>query len=238
MSRSTLFIKTNLRPLLYGLFVLSGLFILNACESPANSPQKQLAVLLDEGDLALQEDRLTIPEENNAYYFYSQALSLSPAHPRALEGLESIQARYLELAEQALKQKNITKAKNMLKRAEKVLPATLESKALRTKISLTEKRKKQKTGTKKNKAAPKEEGVKYMLSISDLNAKNRNIRKRLLLIGEHAAQTQSKVIIDARNQEEAEWIYKQVQYGATGHQLRKEFRISLYPHIVVLTKPE
>ena len=75
---------------------------------------------LGEGDLAAS--RLTTPSGNNALERYREVLDLDNGNAVALEGLERIVVRYVQLAEQATAKENFASARSFLGRGEKVLP--------------------------------------------------------------------------------------------------------------------
>jgi MSHA biogenesis protein MshN len=60
---------------------------------------------------------LTSPIEDNAYNFYQKILALDSNNHDALEGLDSIAARYLRKAEEAAQQRNLQQAETFLQRA-------------------------------------------------------------------------------------------------------------------------
>lgn len=89
-----------------------------------NVVQKQLKVyeLIDKASRAMTLDRLTSPESDNAYLYYSQLLVLDAANPVALDGLKKITDRYLQMADQALKKNNLQRANEYLEKARIVSP--------------------------------------------------------------------------------------------------------------------
>jgi serine/threonine-protein kinase PpkA len=60
---------------------------------------------------ALDAYRLTTPAEDSAYFYYQQALALSPGHAEALQGIDRIADRYADLAERNIDQYNYSQAK-------------------------------------------------------------------------------------------------------------------------------
>lgn len=58
--------------------------------------------LLQSAEQALAVDRLTVPESNNAFYFYSTILLADPANKDALQGIEQVKQRYLALIDGAI----------------------------------------------------------------------------------------------------------------------------------------
>ena len=63
---------------------------------------EELLDLLRRGELALSEDRLTTPVENNALHYYLSALRLESSNKRARSGMKKIVNRYHALATEAL----------------------------------------------------------------------------------------------------------------------------------------
>jgi serine/threonine-protein kinase PpkA len=86
-----------------GMYVQRGLTI-----QPDNSRLLALQKMADIGTIlaqagtALKENRLTEPENDNAYDYYQQVLELQPQHKKALEGITSIANAYADLAEAKL----------------------------------------------------------------------------------------------------------------------------------------
>ena len=78
--------------------------------------------LLSQADTALKEYRLTMPENNNAYYYYQQILKLHPKHKQALQGITRIADTYADLAESKLDQFKYTDAKQYLNRGLTIQP--------------------------------------------------------------------------------------------------------------------
>ncbi len=66
---------------------------------------------------ALSNDRLTKPENNNAYYFFKKILSIDEKNQIAIDGIEKLRSRYRKLTEESLKSGAINKAKRMIARA-------------------------------------------------------------------------------------------------------------------------
>ncbi len=78
--------------------------------------------LLSQADMALKENRLTMPKNNNAYYYYQRILELRPKHKQALEGITGIADAYADLAESRLDHFNYVAAKKYLRRGLAVQP--------------------------------------------------------------------------------------------------------------------
>jgi len=78
--------------------------------------------LLSQADTAFREQKLTRPDNNNAYYYYQKILELQPKHKQALNGITRIADAYGDLAESRLDKFNYVAARQYLSRGLKVQP--------------------------------------------------------------------------------------------------------------------
>ena len=77
----------------------------------ALSPQEaDVARLLAAAEADLKARRLTSPAGNNAWEKYRHVLSLSPAHPEAMAGMERVIETYMELFGTAVQQEDFDQA--------------------------------------------------------------------------------------------------------------------------------
>jgi len=88
----------------------------------AVSLKKKIGDLIALAEAALGEDRLLIPEKNNAYSYYQQVLALEPGNADALGGLDKIAGRYIELARYAIQRQDKVRAKRYVERGLRVRP--------------------------------------------------------------------------------------------------------------------
>jgi len=86
----------------------------------------EMAGLLNKAKQAIAQDRLTTPQEDNAYSYVEQAFAINPEHPEAIMLLEQITDRYDALVATRLKhgeqmrQKSLTQAKTFHERAQNI----------------------------------------------------------------------------------------------------------------------
>lgn len=78
--------------------------------TPGLSKQEVIKALTWLAENSLQENRLTYPPADNAYYYFSRLVALDPANEAAKAGFASIAERYTELAEQEFDNRNFGKA--------------------------------------------------------------------------------------------------------------------------------
>ena len=98
-------------------------------QPPAADPAKDAPVEDDEvtrllagADADLTARRLTSPAGNNAWEKYQRVLSLSPAHPEAMAGMERVIASYMALFGAALEQADFDQADSYLGRIRALHP--------------------------------------------------------------------------------------------------------------------
>lgn len=84
--------------------------------------RRRIADWLYEGLRAMREDRLMTPPDESAHAWFSRVLALEPDNELALEGLQDIAARYIELAELSARQGQFDNAEQFLRRAVLVDP--------------------------------------------------------------------------------------------------------------------
>jgi serine/threonine protein kinase/uncharacterized protein YfbU (UPF0304 family) len=70
--------------------------------------------LLDSARTALQRNRLTKPDNDNALFYYQQVLALAPQNADAVAGLEDIRTRYAGMIEKALETGKPERARELL----------------------------------------------------------------------------------------------------------------------------
>ncbi|MEX1196600.1 MAG: hypothetical protein WEB57_01890 [Pseudohongiellaceae bacterium] len=88
----------------------------------SNHHRRRIADWLYEGLRAMREDRLMTPPDESAHAWFSQVLALEPGNELALEGLQDITVRYIELAELSARQGQFANAEQFLRRAGLVDP--------------------------------------------------------------------------------------------------------------------
>ena len=71
---------------------------------------------------AMESDKLTTPEEDNAYLYYQEVIELVPDHEGAQQGLMEIANRHADLAEQAIDRFEYVKAERYVSEGLRVQP--------------------------------------------------------------------------------------------------------------------
>lgn len=82
----------------------------------------KIGALLASAERARRRDRLTQPADDNAYDYYQQVLALESGQAQATAGLVAIARRYRELAEAAMDDDDLGRARKFVQRARSVQP--------------------------------------------------------------------------------------------------------------------
>jgi hypothetical protein len=183
--------------------------------------QRVIGDLLYDALNALEEDRLLTPEGNNAYRFYQTVLALEPANQLAVEGLQNIVARYLELAATASRQGRFAAADGLLDRARFVAPGD---------PSIAE-------AQRALEADRNSADLVFELDPQELAARSREMLATLEEIAGQAVEHRAFVWITAPSDEQGRWIYNAMREQTNGYRLRGNIEIGAYA-IVRLRMPE
>lgn len=177
--------------------------------------QRIIADWLYEGIKALNANRLLTPPDISAHAYFSRVLAIEPENAVALQGIQDIVARYLQLAEQAGRQGQFDAAKDYLRRAEQVdikhpgidpawaqLQAEMNSK-----------------------------DVVHPINARALANQTADLTEELGRIGVQARDTGAFFLITAPNDAQARWIYAQMQAAVVGHRLRGNIELGDSPTV-------
>lgn len=91
-------------------------------QDQAGPEQKEVEALLMKAEVAMSQDRLTVPYRENAYTYYRKVLSLDPKNAQASAGIERIVHKYQELAQQSLRRGNWSEARLLASRGLQIWP--------------------------------------------------------------------------------------------------------------------
>lgn len=178
--------------------------------------QRQIDELLGLAEQALDEDRLMLPADDNAFMWYKQVMELDELNPPAHWGMRQITQRYLELAEQAF-------AAAQPSRAEYLLNSALQVAATPQQVQLI-----------RDKYRDQLKDKVFALPEADLQHRNPAIQQRLAEIANQAKDQSSRLLIVARNDAEGRWIYQQMRNAVDGYRLRGNIEVGQHPRIVLI----
>lgn len=182
---------------------------------PSNQEQLEIDRLLLEATEALVGNRLTTPAEDCAYYRYLRVLSLDPDNRYALQGIHDIVEKYLDWAIRDAELKKFKRAESYLDKARTVDETHPNIKAVAEQITLRSHARM----------------MTYRLSNEGLNIRADWITAELLEIGREVQQQNATVVITARTDAEARWIYQQLNNAAGEVRVRGEVKLGSIPSV-------
>lgn len=222
--------------------ILSVLALLAACQTPPQQPvvveptptvtpgptvlpardlderereRRFIADILYDGMRALRADRLMTPAEDSAYRHFSRALALDPGNTVALDGLQEIVQRYLQLADTASRQGQFDNAESFLRRAGQVdsrhsgieaAYANLEAERNRTHSV-------------------------HPLDVRELRNREAALTRQLQELARVVEDINAFVLITAPTDELGRWIYAQLQEGLLDYRIRGDIEIGAQPTV-------
>lgn len=188
-----------------------------AVDERATEKENSIAAMLAEARRAMSEDRLMMPKQGSAYYWYQQVLTIEGSHPEAHQGMREMGAQYLRLAEQAYKLNRRARAELLLGRAMKISASLADVEAMKARYP--------------ERIKPNNE---FHLAVKDLSRKNSQTIAQLRLLAEKARQLPSRLLIIARSDAEGRWIYKQMRQSVEGYRLRGNIKVGRVPKVVLI----
>jgi TonB family protein len=108
--------------------------------TPVQTREQKLREMLAEAEAALQRGELSSPPGRNAVSLFTGALQIDPGNTLAKAGLVRVADRLLSAAERALTAGNAEDARNMVKVAESLTPATARGAFLMMQIEMERER--------------------------------------------------------------------------------------------------
>lgn len=180
--------------------------------SPSGSSitRRELADLLFEALQALDADRLLSPVDDNAHARFKRALAYDPDNEIALQGLEDIVLRYIELAEEASRQGLFDEAETLLGRARFVnedhpdIVAAAE--LLRTEKASGD--------------------LFFNFDARELAQRSEEAQTQLVSIAEQAREHDAFFLITAPNDDLARWMFSVMREAVDGYRLRGNIELA------------
>ena len=177
--------------------------------------QRFLADLLYDALNALADDRLLTPIDDNAHGRYQRVLAYDPNNKLALEGLQNIVRRYLELAEEASRQGRFDSAQILLDRARFVDEKNPEINQAQLDLEIE-----MNSGD-----------LVFELNPQALLAQSDELQIELSSIAAQAREHDAFLLITAPNDAQARWVYGVMRESVTGYRIRSN--IELGSHAII-----
>lgn len=193
-------------------------------QSVAERRAQVLEQWLEQADKALSDDRLLTPEDDNAYERYQAVLYLDPNNDRARTGLQAIVLRYLDLARSAARRGALAPAREMLERAQLVDPGNSLVEEMEAELRQARERWRE--------SGPLAEvGDSHLLDPRRLSEKAPELVQELHQLARRLPETEEFVLIVARTDAEARWIYRQLREAVPDYRVRGNIQLGSPPSI-------
>jgi tetratricopeptide (TPR) repeat protein len=181
----------------------------------AERHRRYVADILYDGMRALRADRLMTPPEDSAFHYFSRALALEPGNAIALEGMQDILLRYLQLADTASRQGQFDNAESFLRRAAQIDQTHAGIAASRQTL---------------NRERERTHSV-HILNARDLRTRLPAVSAQLRELAAIVAKVDAFVLITAPNDEMGRWIYAQIQDALGDYRVRGDIEIGEQPTV-------
>lgn len=177
-----------------------------------NSPdgQRMIADLLFAGLQALDADRLLTPVDDNAHARFQRVLAYDPDNEIALQGLQDIVQRYLELSQEASRQGLFEEAETLLERA-RFVDATHPGIA----SAEEELRKERNSGD-----------LFFDFEATALARRSESVQEQLADIARQAREHNAFFLITAPSDDLARWMYGVMREAVNGYRLRGNIELA------------
>ena len=186
---------------------------------------------LDQGKLALQTDRLSLPKQDSAVFYFRRVLKVDPVNHEAKLGLDAVIKRYLQLAEIAHGNGNDKQAYSWIKRAEEVSGPSAKTTGMRSQLKKTPQGQRQ----REIEYLP---ATDYQLSREELDQRGPEIHTHLANIARRAESRKRAVLVVARDQAEGDWIAKVLRESVPKFALKTQVKIAARPAVILISESQ
>lgn len=159
---------------------------------------------------ALSEDRLLTPVDDNAHGRFKRVLAMDPKNELALEGLQDIVVRYLQLAGEAMNRGIFDEAETLLGRARFVDPShpgiASAAEALRLEMNSND--------------------LFFKLDYPSYSARSELAQNELADIARQTREHEAFFLITAPNDDLARWMVSVMREAVNGYRLRGNIELS------------
>jgi hypothetical protein len=159
---------------------------------------------------ALSEDRLLTPVDDNAHGRFKRVLAMDPRNELALEGLQDIVVRYLQLAEESMRRGSFDEAETLLGRARFVDPShpgiASTAEALRLEMTSND--------------------LFFKLDYPIYSARSELAQNELADIARQTREHEAFFLITAPNDDLARWMVSVMREAVSGYRLRGNIELS------------
>jgi hypothetical protein len=198
---------------------------------PSQKPIDTIAIWLGEAGWAFEQDKLTTPKSQSAYYYLARVLAKDPNNPQALVALEKIVQRYYELLQSSLAQDRLAQARVYLSRAKKAMPKHKQLTAMR---ALIDGRAVQKQvavlsvpeASMPETTVPAMRNQKLLLPTTHVKQQDKMLAQWLVIVANKAQSLQATMLIVAPTDAQARWIYQTMNGADPDQRIRANIKHS------------
>jgi hypothetical protein len=203
----------------------------SATIKPLQKPIGIIDVWLGEAGWAFEQDKLTTPKNQNAYYYLTLVLAEDPNNSQALAALEKIVQRYYKLLQSSLDQDRVAQARVYLSRAKKVIPkhkqltamrALIDGRAVQKKVAEMSVPKASMPET----AVPAMRNQKLLLPATLVKQQDKMLAEWLVIVANKAQNLQATMLIVAPTDAQARWIYQTMNGADPDQRIRANIKHS------------
>lgn len=159
---------------------------------------------------ALDADKLLTPVDESAHAKFMRVLAIEPNNQIALDGIQSIVLRYLQLSEEAMHRGLFEESETMLGRARFVDQDHPDITAVE--LALT--------------AEMKSTDLFFSFDAAEITARSEQAQQQLREIAIQAKQAQAFFLITAPNDELARWMFSVMREAVLGYRLRGNIELA------------
>ncbi len=171
---------------------------------------RMIADILYEALQALMEDRLLTPADDNAHARFKRVLAYDPDNEIALQGLQDIVKRYLQLSEESMRRGLFDESRTMLERASFVDADHPDI------ASATEALQKEMNS----------DDLFFELDYSQYAARSEQAKNQLVDIAKQARDHEAFFLITAPNDTMARWMVSIMREAVSGYRLRGNIELA------------
>jgi hypothetical protein len=198
--------------------------------------QKTIAFWLGEAGWAFEQDKLTTPKNQSAYYYLTRVLAKDPNNPQALAALEKIVQRYYELLQYSLSQDRVAQARVYLSRAKKVIPkhrqltamrALIDGRAVQKQVAVVSVPEAPMPETAiPETAMPAMRNQKVLLPATLVKQQDKMLAQWLVIVANKAQSLQATMLIVAPTDAQARWVYQTMNGADPDQRIRANIKHS------------
>ena len=225
-SELSLTTPSNIKPVVPVVSVAKKTTPVAVAVQSSNKPTDSIAFWLGEAGWAFEQDKLTTPTGESAYYYLTRVLTKEPRNPQALAALEKIVQRYYELLQASLTNGKVQQARVFLSRAKKVMPKHGQLTTMRKLIESHAVKPQVAVGGGPETAVPVMRNQKLLLPTTLIDQQDDRLAQWLVVVAQKAQNLQATMLIVAPKDVQARWVYQTMNSADPEQRIRANIKHS------------